>query len=165
MSNKSRVLMAVVAAGGLVSGCMGPPEEEGTTLEPGTTLESSVATSQQALSNELSVAPELTDSAAQAANCNLVVYQPYLVWSSSSYQARAFAYVSCPSWMKDIELVVGLQDENEITRVRRFSCSGASTCTGGYNAFSPWGTWKTVASASVQRWNVYRESPWTTLSR
>jgi hypothetical protein len=159
MTKKNRVLMAAVA-GGLMSGCLGPPPEGD---EGGVPPE--VETSQQALSTGVSVDSEVMDTSAQAAHCNLVVYQPYLVWNSSSYQGRAYAYVSCPSWVNDIELVVGLQDAFEITRVRRFSCSGTSTCVGAYNTYSPWGTWKTVASANVNRWSAYRESHWTTLSR
>jgi len=159
MKSKNQLMVAVVA-GGLMTGCMGPPPEEDGGQEV-----VGVATTQQALSNEMSPTLDEPMETAQAVHCNLVVYQPYLVWSSSSYQARAFAYVSCPSWVSDIELVVGLQDENEIIRMRRFSCSGTSTCVGGYNSYSPWGTWKTVASASVHRWTDHRQSHWTTLSR
>jgi hypothetical protein len=158
MKSKNQLMVAVMA-GGLMGGCMGPPPEEDGGQEV-----VGVATTQQALSNQMGPSLEPMETA-QAVHCNLVVYQPYLVWSSSSYQARAFAYVSCPSWVSDIELVVGLKDENEIIRMRRFSCSGTSTCVGGYNSYSPWGTWQTVASASVHRWNDHRQSPWTNLSR
>lgn len=169
MSKMNRILVMAVAAGSLaVVGCGGPMED---TQQAGA-ANAAVEQSQQQLSKD-GLPPDKPDQEpgsdneplAWGSNCYLVVYPPYLMPNPPSFTTRGNAFVSCSSSVSRIEIVVGLQDENETTRTRRFTCYNTSTCIGAYTALSPWGWWKTVAYGSASGWSSYRESAWTPISR
>jgi len=146
MRMTKQMILSVAAAASLSMGCMGPGMEENGLDTPD---ETAVTTAQQALNNN--------------SGCYLVVYEPFLVWNSPGYVTRGFAYVSCTSWQKEIDLTVSLQDTKD--RTRHFTCYNTSTCAGGIVSFNPWGDFRTKASASASPWSDAKTTDWVTVDR